>query len=266
MLRFSSIAPASARGRGEAPTTVCLFFTIRSESVPDILSFTSQPLEMRRINIDEESYFNSDDEEDEDEGVAPSPHPGPLSTLPIISPPLSHFQPSARHNRQHVPSIPLRSSLGSIMQRTAAPSMPIHLPWTLPINALVKYSDYDEQSSDPEDVLLESLVLPKPPPLPLLPPPPPSLLVLALGVGSGGFVLLHAEKRRRTEDNEDEMGLKRLVGSKTKCSTKTGTTGAGEETPKRIQLRFGVASLAAASSMLPTAACSRLGAKDGDMG
>ena len=191
---------------------------------------------MRHIDIDEESYFNSDNEEDEDEGVAPSPHPGPLSTLPIISPPLSRFQPSTRHNRQHVPSIPLCSGLGSIMQRTAAPSMPIYLPQTLPINALVKYGDYDEQSSDPEDVLLESLVLPKPPPLLLLPPPPPSLLVLALGVSSSRFVLLHAGKRRCTEDNKDETGLKQLIGSKMKCSTKTGTTGAGEETPKCIRL------------------------------
>ena len=38
--------------------------------------------------------------------------------------------------------------------------MPIHLPWTPPINTLVEYSDNNKQSSDPEDVLLESLVSP----------------------------------------------------------------------------------------------------------
>jgi protein phosphatase-4 regulatory subunit 3 len=236
---------------------------------------------MRRVDVDEESYFNGDDEEDEDEGVAPGPHPAPLSTLPIISPSLPRFQPSARRNRQHVPSIPLRTGLGSITQRAAAPSTPIHLPRTPPINALVEYGDDDEQSSDPEDVLLESLVSPKPPPSAgtiSMPPSPSTVSTTAtaatatattagagLGVGSGGFVPLRAEKRRRAEEDEDEMGLERLIGSKTKRSTKTGTTG-GEETPKRIRLRFGAASLAAASSTLPTAARSELGAKDGDTG
>ena len=155
--------------------------------------------------------------------------------------------------------------------------MPIHLVRTPPINTLVEYSDNDEQSSDPEDVLLESLVSPKPPPgagtiSTLMNPSTVSTTATAATatitagtgprVGSGGFVLLHAEKSRCTEEDKDEMGLERLVGSKTKCSTKIGTTGAGEETPKCIQLRFGMASLAAASSMLPTAACSESGAKD----
>ena len=235
---------------------------------------------MRRVDVDEESYFNGDDE-DEDEGVSPGPHPAPLSTLPIISPPLSRFQPSTRRNRQHVPSIPLRTGHGSITQRAAAPSTPIHLPRTPPINALVEYGDDDEQSSDPEDVLLESLVSPKPPPGAGTISTPTNLSTVSTtataatatitagtgpGVGSGGFVPLRAEKRRRTEEDEDEMGLERLVGSKTKRSTKTGTTGAGEETPKRIRLRFGAASLAAASSTLPTAARSESGAKDGDTG
>jgi protein phosphatase-4 regulatory subunit 3 len=79
-------------------------------------------------------------------------------------------------------------------------------------------------------------------------------------------VPLRAEKRRRAEDEEDEMGLERLIGSKSKRPTKTGATGAGEEGPKRIRLRFGAASLAAASSTLPTAARSESGAKDGDTG
>jgi len=237
---------------------------------------------MRRVDIDEESYFNGDDEEDEDEDVAPGPHPAPLSTLPIISPSLPRFQPAARRNRQHVPSIPLRTGLGSFTQRAAAPSTPIHLPRTPPINALVEYGDDDEQSSDPEDVLLESLVSPKPPrgAGTISTPTNPSTVsttataattatTTTAGTGPGvgsGFVPLRAEKRRRTEEDEDEMGLERLIGSKTKRSTKTGTTGTGEETPKRIRLRFGAASLAAASSTLPTAARSESGAKDGDTG
>jgi hypothetical protein len=36
--------------------------------------------------------------------------------------------------------------------------MPIHLPCTAPISVLVKYGDDDEQSSDPKDALLESLI------------------------------------------------------------------------------------------------------------
>jgi len=239
---------------------------------------------MRRVDVDEESYFNGDDEEDEDEGAAPGPHPAPLPTLPLISPPLSRFQPSARRNRQHTPVIPLRTGLGSATQRASAPSTPIHLPRTPPINALVEYGDDDEQSSDPEDVLLESLVSPKPPPSAgtfSTPTTNPSTVSISTtttaaatttttagtgpGVGSGGFVPLRAEKRRRAEEDEDEMGLERLIGSKTRRSTKTGT-GAGEEAPKRIRLRFGAASLAAASSTLPTAARSESGAKDGDTG
>lgn len=241
---------------------------------------------MRRVDVDEESYFNGDDEEDEDEGVAPGPHPAPLPTLPLISPPLSRYQSAAaRRNRQHTPVIPLRTGLGSATQRASTPSAPIHLPRTPPINALVEYGDDDEQSSDPEDVLLESLVSPKPPPSAGTFPTPtnPSTTVPTTttittaaatttttagtgpGVGSGGFVPLRAEKRRRAEEDEDEMGLERLIGSKTRRSTKTGT-GAGEEAPKRIRLRFGAASLAAASSTLPTAARSESGAKDGDTG
>lgn len=240
---------------------------------------------MRRVDVDEESYFNGDDEDDEDEGIAPGPHPAPLSTIPLISPPLSRFQPSARRNRQHAPSIPLRTGLSSITTRASATSTPIHLPRTPPINPLVEYGDDDEQSSDPEDVLLESLVSAKPLPVtgtistPTNPPTTTTTTTTATaaaattttagtgpGVGGGGFVPLRAEKRRRAEEDEDEMGLERLIGSRTRRSTKTGTTGAGEEAPKRIRLRFGAASLAAASSTLPTAARSESGAKDGDTG
>jgi hypothetical protein len=156
--------------------------------------------------------------------------------------------------------------------------MPIHLPRTPPINPLVEYGDDDEQSSDPEDVLLESLVSAKPPPgtgtisTPTNPPTTATATATTTtagtgpGVGGGGFVPLRAEKRRRAEEDEDEMGLERLIGSKTRRSTRTGTPGAGEEAPKRIRLRFGAASLAAASSTLPTAARSESGAKDGDTG
>jgi protein phosphatase 4 regulatory subunit 3 len=77
---------------------------------------------------------------------------------------------------------------------------------------------------------------------------------------------LRAEKRRRAEDDEDEMGFERLVGNKTKRPAKKGAAGAGEEGPKRIRLRFGAASLAAASSTLPAAARSEPGVKDGDTG
>jgi len=47
---------------------------------------------MCHVNIDEESYFNGNDE-DEDEGITPSPHLAPNTLLPtLISPPLFQFQ------------------------------------------------------------------------------------------------------------------------------------------------------------------------------
>jgi protein phosphatase 4 regulatory subunit 3 len=255
----------------------------------------SQPLEMRRVDVDEESYFNGDDEEEDDEGVAPGPHPAQTPTIPLIPPPLTRFQTAARRKRQHSPSIPLRIGLGGATQRAPPPSTPIHLPRTPPISALVEYGDDDEQSSDPEDSLLESLVSSKPPPsgagtvtvsnplptttttttmtMTMAPSAAPTNTTATMattgtgpGVGGGGFVPLRAEKRRRAEEEEDEMGLERLIGTKSKRPTKTGTTGAGEEAPKRIRLRFGAATLAAASSTLPTAARSESGAKDGDTG
>lgn len=232
-------------------------------------------MEMRRVDVDEESYFNSDDEDDEDGGVTPGPHPAPTSPLPtILSPPLSRFQFGQKRRRQRAPGIPLRTGLAGVTQRAPAPATPIHLPRTPPINALVEYGDDDEQSSDPEDALLESLVS-KPPASAVIAagnaisststPPSPISPAAAAGTGGGGFVPLRPEKRRRAEEEEDEMGLERLVAGKSKRPTKTGTTG-GEEGPKRIRLRFGAASLAAASSTPPNAARSGSGAKDGDTG
>jgi protein phosphatase-4 regulatory subunit 3 len=241
-----------------------------------ITFFSSQPMEMRRVDVDEESYFNGDDEDDEDDGVTPGPHPAPTSPLPtLISPPLSRFQFGQKRRRQRAPGIPLRTGLAGITPRAPAPATPIHLPRTPPISALVEYGDDDDQSSDPEDALLESLVS-RPPAsavaaagttisttsTPSSPIPPAA----GTGGGSGGFVPLRPEKRRWAEEDEDEMGLERLVAGKSKRPTKTGTTGGGEEGPKRIRLRFGAASLAAASSTPPTAARSGSGAKDGDTG
>jgi len=83
-------------------------------------------------------------------------------------------------------------------------------------------------------------------------------------------VPLRAEKRRRAEEDEDELGLERLVGGgggKSRRPAKVASSAAsGEEGPKRIRLRFGAASLAAASSTLPTAARSEPRTKDGDTG
>jgi protein phosphatase-4 regulatory subunit 3 len=241
-------------------------------------------MEMRRVDVDEESYFNGDDEDDEDDGVTPGPHPAPTSPLPtILSPPLSRFQFGQKRRRQRTPGVPLRTGLAGVTPRALAPATPIHLPRTPPISALVEYGDDDEQSSDPEDALLESLVSKTPasalaaasPSIsttstpsssPISPIPIPTAAAAAAGSGSGGFVPLRPEKRRRAEEDEDEMGLERLVAGKSKRPTKTGTTGGGEEAPKRIRLRFGAASLAAASSTPPTAARSGSGAKDGDTG
>ena len=241
-------------------------------------------MEMRRVDVDEESYFNGDDEEDEDGGVTPGPHPAPTSPLPtLLTPPLSRFQFGQKRRRQRTPGIPLRTGLAgvTVTQRAPAPATPIHLPRTPPISALVEYGDDDDQSSDPEDALLESLVS-KPPASAVVAagtaisttsasaststPPSPISPAASTGGGSSGFVPLRAEKRRRAEEDEDEMGLERLVAGKSKRPTKTGTTGGGDEGPKRIRLRFGAASLAAASSTLPTAARSGSGAKDGDTG
>jgi len=87
------------------------------------------------------------------------------------------------------------------------------------------------------------------------------------GTSGGGFVPLRAEKRRRAEEDEDEMGLERLVAGKSRRPAKVAAAGTGEEGPKRIRLRFGAAGLAAAAaSTLPTAARSEPGTKDGDTG
>ena len=244
-----------------------------------VIFFSSQPMEMRRVDVDEESYFNGDDDEDEDDGVTPGPHPAPTSPLPtLISPPLSRFFGQKRR-RQRAPGVPLRTGLAGITQRAPTPATPIHLPRTPPISALVEYGEDDEQSSDPEDALLESLVS-KPPASAMaaagsaisstststLSSPISPTTTAAAGAGGGGFVPLRPEKRRRAEEDEDEMGLERLVAGKSKRPAKTGTTGAGEEGPKRIRLRVGAAGLAAASSTPPTAARSGSGAKDGDTG
>ena len=250
---------------------------------------------MRRVDLDEESYFNTDDDEDDEEGIAPGPHPAPAPALPtLLSPPLARFQFGQKRRRQRVPSIPLRTGLGGATQRVpAAPATPIHLPRTPPISALVDYGDDDEQSSDPEDALLESLVSSSKSASAAGAGTIPSSTTVSTatttatmtttatatatatpttptpisGAGAaGGFVPLRTEKRRRTEEDEDEMGLERLVSSKSKRPAKTGATGTGEEGPKRIRLRFGAAGLAAASSTLPAAARSEPGVKDGDTG
>lgn len=244
----------------------------------------SQPSEMRRVDLAEESYFNTDDEEDDDDGDAPGPHPAPTSpTLPspLLSPPLSRFQFAQKRRRQRTPGIPLRTGLagGGGTQRVPVPATPIHLPRTPPINALVDYRDDDEPSSDPEDALLESLVSANKPASPAAgtvttttPAPAPvpiTTTTTAIGTSGGGFVPLRAEKRRRAEEDEDEMGLERLVGGKSRRPAKVAATaaGTGEEGPKRIRLRFGAGSLvAAAASTLPAAARSEPGTKDGDTG
>jgi len=238
-------------------------------------------MEMRRVDVDEESYFNGDDDDDDDDGATPGPHPAPTSPLPtLISPPLSRFQFGQKRRRQRAPGIPLRTGLAGVTPRAPAPATPIHLPRTPPISALVEYGEDDDQSSDPEDALLESLVSKTPAsavaaagtPISttstLSSPISPNAAAAAAGIGggSGGFLPLRPEKRRRAEEDEDEMGLERLVAGKSKRPTKTGTTGGGEEAPKRIRLRFGTASLAAASPTPPTAARSGSGAKDGDTG
>jgi protein phosphatase 4 regulatory subunit 3 len=226
---------------------------------------------MRRVDLDEESYFNADDDEDEEEGVAPGPHPAPTPAPPTpLSPSLARFQFNQKRKRQRMPGIPLRTGLTGATQRVPAPATPIHLPRTPPIGSLVDYGDDDEQSSDPEDAILESLVLSKPASgagagagAGTVPPTAATTATTTIsGAGAasgGGFWPLRAEKRRRAEDDEDEMGLERLVGNKSKRPAKTGATGAGDEGPKRIRLRFGAASLAAAARSEP-------GVKDGDTG
>jgi protein phosphatase 4 regulatory subunit 3 len=239
---------------------------------------------MRRIDLDEESYFNADDDEDEEEGVAPGPHPAPTPALPtLLSSSLARFQLNQKRRRQRVPGIPLRTGLANAAQRAPAPATPIHLPRTPPIGSLVDYGDDDEQSSDPEDAILESLVSSKQAPgananasasASTIPSTAATITATTTtttvsgtgATGTGGFVPLRAEKRRRAEDDEDEMGFERLVSNKSKRPAKMGATGAGEEGPKRIRLRFGAASLAAASSTLPSAARSEPGVKDGDTG
>ncbi|KAI0268330.1 component of IIS longevity pathway SMK-1-domain-containing protein [Gloeopeniophorella convolvens] len=216
----------------------------------------SQPSELRRIDLDEESYFNADDDEDDEDD---SPAPGPQPALPmLLSPPLARLQFSQKRRRQRASGIPLRTGLvtaGAQPQqpqqqpRTPSPAAPIHLPRTPPIGALVDYADDDEAASDPEDALLESLVAPK------------------SGAGAGGgFVPLRPEKRRRGEEDEDEMGLERLVSKSKRPAKAGGGGGGGEEGPKRIRLRFGAAGLAAATSAPPAAARSEPGAKDADTG
>ncbi|KAH9077244.1 component of IIS longevity pathway SMK-1-domain-containing protein [Lactarius deliciosus] len=254
----------------------------------------SQPSEIRRVDLAEESYFNADDEDDDDDGDAPGPHPAPTSpTLPspLLSPPLSRFQFAQKRRRQRTPGIPLRTGLtglggggGGGTQRVPVPATPIHLPRTPPINCARRLprrrlsrpqipKTRSSNRSYPPTSLPPRLLVP-PPPLSPAPRPAPvptttTTTTAAIGTSGGGFVPLRAEKRRRAEDDEDEMGLERLVSGKSRRPAKVAAAaaGTGEEGPKRIRLRFGAASLvAAAASTLPAAARSEPGTKDGDTG
>ncbi len=129
----------------EKPPPQYVFPPLISSDIPgNIFSPSSQPMEMRRVDVDEESYFNGDDGDDEDDSATPGPHPAPTSPLPpLLTPPLSRFQFGQKRRRQRAPGIPLRTSLGGVtqQQRAPTPATPIHLPRTPPINALVEYGE-----------------------------------------------------------------------------------------------------------------------------
>ncbi|KAA1473470.1 DUF625-domain-containing protein [Dentipellis sp. KUC8613] len=261
-----------------------------------------QPLEVRRLEAEEESYFNTDDDDDDDLGPLP-----PVSTPP---PPLaSRFQYAQKRKRRVPVPVP-----------RAPPS--IHLPRTPPIGSLV---DYGEEEEDLGTVALESIAAPNTNtnnntssaptaaptgtgtgtgPMPTTPRPPhrqiggakrarsedadadenESGVDLGLGGGGGEGPPARPEKRRR-EDDEDEM-LERLVTSKVKrpalaregsglirvAKMVGGAEGGGgggggaqqQQGPKKIKLKFGAAGMAVAAAPAPTK--SEAGAKDGDTG
>ncbi|KAI0050231.1 DUF625-domain-containing protein [Auriscalpium vulgare] len=218
----------------------------------------SQPLELRRLELEEESYFNTDDDDDDD---AP----------PLVStPPLSRFQFGQKRKRQRMPGLPVR------------PVRPpaIHLPRTPPIGSLVDYGGEDDDEPGP----------PPPPPADT-PPTPPAGRRLGgpgeyFGAGAGAddededdralealvakpaaaFAPLRPEKRRR-DDDDDEMTLERLV-TKAKRPSIGGGAGAaklGDDGPKKIKLKFGAAGMAvAAAAAAPPR--SEPGTKDADTG
>ena len=124
------------------------------------------------------------------------------------------------------------------------------------------------KDEDDEDNLLEALVRPKtrsqspaPTPRPQSPGPGMMASMSSLGPARPG------EKRRRGDDDEDELMVRLTKAKRSDVGTQKGGVGRtknGDDPPKKIKVKFGTGSLAVASPSTPTS--SKPSAKDGDRG
>ncbi|ETW83795.1 hypothetical protein HETIRDRAFT_170259 [Heterobasidion irregulare TC 32-1] len=288
----------------------------------------SQPFELRRQEAEEESYFNTDDDNDDDDG---SP---PLLSTPLLT---RHQFAGQKRKRQRVPGLPMRPLRPPSIHLPRAPLIGSlvdydededdrELAVDLNLDLDRRLAPLGPHDGDAEADTGAGAVHPPVAPVPTPDAPPTPRLSHRLIAsakrgrtpdaddaggggndgeqpdtgGGGGFIPLspRPEKRRRGDDDGDDMGLERLL-SKVKRPSLTpvapakegaaptaatpppagagriGVTGgvkpgAEDGGPKKIKLKFGVAGLAVASSAPSAAAAaaarSEPGVKDGDTG
>ena len=309
-----------------------------SRALPSALTLTlthtrtrslSQPFELRRQEAEEESYFNTDDDDDDDG----SP---PLLSTPLLT---RHQFAGQKRKRQRVPGLPMRPLRPPSIHLPRAPLIGSlvdydededdrELALDLNLDLDRRLAPLGPHDGDAEADTGAGAVHPPVAPVPTPDAPPTPRLSHRLIAsakrgrtpdaddaggggndgeqpdtgGGGGFIPLspRPEKRRRGDDDGDDMGLERLL-SKVKRPSLTpvapakegaaptaatpppagagrvGVTGGvkpGVEDggPKKIKLKFGVAGLAVASSAPSAAAAaaaaarSEPGVKDGDTG
>ncbi|KAG7447518.1 DUF625-domain-containing protein [Guyanagaster necrorhizus] len=242
---------------------------IPTESKPDKLDHRGWPIQARTLEAEEEDYFNADDDEDDYiPSISHSWHRGNnISTSPVNT--------LKRKRRMAIrgSSRGFFSSQHSPIQHSPIPTHPPTMR-----TLLTPLVDYDEEDSDDQeeligpkplkDNLLESLVKTKLPPRPQS--PAPGMMSSMTGIGPVRL----SEKRRRPDDEDDEL-MERLTKIKKQDhgAQKEGAGGpigprakpGDDPPPKKFKLKFGAGSVAVAS-LPPNSAPSETGAKDGDTG
>jgi len=255
------------------------------------------PSQSRMVEVEEEDYFNRDDDDD---FILPIAAPLiPRAQAP--SPPLNLLKRKRRTGLNISPGFrptltpPRPPPIGSLVDYddedqdlggTAladdiadSPGHDLKLPRRSPsqnllssprlLNRQVSPSNPPQRPppDDDEDNLLEALVRPRGPK-----DRSPSPSIATPKVPNIGMGPIRLSGKRRRDDDDDE--LERLLSSKTKrpdlgaekiLSGTSGRAGSkpGDDPPKKIKLKFGLTSLGAAPTSVPP---SEAGAKDGDTG